>query len=386
MNSQRFIFSERKNDRIWRHMLFWSVWTPYFILLHMAAPMLKPEASNFNNIPFTATEGFLVLAFQVPITYITLYLIMPIYTQQNKFARALVLLVAAWCAQYFFYQFAFRNLFPVILNGLLPEKYLQHTQRPENLRHFMATLAVFLGAMTSTTFVAGFKYIKQWYLKEQKNIQLQKENAESQLQLLTAQVHPHFLFNTLNNIYSQTQTESPKGSKMIMELSDVLRYILAEGSKELVPVQKELAMIQEYMNLEKIRYGNKLDLHLYLPDDSGNLKIAPLLLLPFVENCFKHGASGLLSRPWVNLKIEINGRELYMKLMNGKSPDQAELHPRSCTGMENVRKRLALLYPGKHELEIVDESEVFVVNLRLELASDTTPKTITETEPKLFYA
>ena len=276
-------------------MLFWSVWTPYFILLHMAAPMLKPEASNFNNIPFTATEGFLVLAFQVPITYITLYLIMPIYTQQNKFARALVLLVAAWCAQYFFYQFAFKNFFPVILNGILPEKYLQHTQRPENLRHFMATLAVFLGAMTSTTFVAGFKYIKQWYLKEQKNIQLQKENAESQLQLLTAQVHPHFLFNTLNNIYSQTQTESPKGSKMIMELSDVLRYILAEGSKELVPVQKELAMIQEYMNLEKIRYGNKLDLHLYLPDNSGNLKIAPLLLLPFVENCFKHGASGLLS-------------------------------------------------------------------------------------------
>jgi hypothetical protein len=352
----------------------------------MASPLLKPEASNFNNIPFTLTEGFLILAFQVPITYITLYLILPVYTQQNKLVKALALLAAAWTAHYFLYQFVFKNLFPVILNSLLPEKYLQHTQRPENISHFMAILAVFLGAMTCTTFVAGFKYIKQWYLKEQKNIQLQKENAESQLQLLTAQVHPHFLFNTLNNIYSQTQTESPKGSKMIMELSDVLRYILAEGSRELVPVQNELAMIQEYINLEKIRYGNQLDLHLYLPGDSGHLKIAPLLLLPFVENCFKHGVSRFLSKPWINLKIEIKGRELYLKLMNGKAPDQPELHPRSGTGIDNVRKRLALLYPGKHELEIVDESEVFVVNLRLELASDTPSKTITETEPKLFYA
>ncbi|HEY0680427.1 MAG TPA: histidine kinase [Chitinophagaceae bacterium] len=386
MNSQSFIFSEKKNDRIWRHILFWSVWTPYFMLLHIASPILKPEASNFNNIPFTSAESFMIVAFQVPITYITLYLILPVYTRQNKLLKAVVLLVAAWCAHYFLYRYVFINLVPVILNATIPGKYLQDTQRPESVRHFMAILAVFLGAMTPTTFLAGFKYIKQWYLKEQKNIQLQKENAESQLQLLTAQVHPHFLFNTLNNIYSQTQTESPRGSKMIMELSDVLRYILAEGSKDLVPVQKELAMIREYINLEKIRYGNKLDLHLSLPDDSCHLKIAPLLLLPFVENCFKHGASRFLSGPWINLKIEIIDRELYMKLMNGKAPDQPVLHPRSGTGIDNVRKRLELLYPGKHELEIVDESEVFVVNLRLELASDTSSITITELEPKTEYA
>lgn len=316
----------------------------------------------------------------------TLYWILPVYTRQNKPTLAIVLLVVAWTAQYYFYQFAFKNVIPAILNSVLPEKYLQHTQRPENIRHFMATLAVFLGAMTSTAFVAGFRYIKQWYVKEQKNIQLQKENAESQLQLLTAQVHPHFLFNTLNNIYSQTQNESPKGSRMIMELSDVLRYILAEGNKESVPVQKELAMIREYINLERIRYGNKLDLHLSLPGNFSHLDIAPLLLLPFVENCFKHGASRFLNAPWINLKIEINGRQLSMKLMNGKISDQRQSRAGPGTGLENVRKRLELLYPGTHQLEIVDEPEVFVVNLRLELSERTSPIVAAGTESKPDYA
>lgn len=386
MNSQSFLFTGNQNGRIWRHIFFWAVWTPYFMILHMASPSLKPEASNFNNIPFTASESFLILACQVPITYLTLYWILPMYTTHKKLLKAVVLLVVAWSAHYFLYRYAFKNLFPVILDSLLPEKYLQHTQRPENVTEFMAMLAVFLGAMTSTTLVAGFRYIKQWYLKEQKNIQLQQENAESQLQLLTAQVHPHFLFNALNNIYSQAKKESPKGSKMIMELSNVLRYILAEGSRELVPVEKELAMIQEYMNLEKIRYGNKLAMQLSLPENDFHLKIAPLLLLPFVENCFKHGASRFLREPWINLKIEIRGSQLHMNLMNGKAPDQPEVHPRSGTGIDNVRKRLELLYPGKHELEIVEESELFLVNLRLELASGNSLMTITETESKSVYA
>ena len=121
------------------------------------------------------------------------------------------------------------------------------------------------GALTVAGIAVAIKFIKHWYLKEQRNLELQKENSEAQLMLLTAQVHPHFLFNTLNNIYSQTQTESPKGSKMILELSDILRYILAEGNKTKVPLLKELEMIQDYINLEKVRYGNKLEVHLSLP-------------------------------------------------------------------------------------------------------------------------
>ena len=374
MLSQSFIFSENGNDRIKRHLLFWMIWGAYFITLHIASPMLRPESSNFNNVPFTATESFLILLLQVPITYVTLYFILPMYLQERKLLKTIAWFIVCWSIYYFLYQYALEYVLPKILHRVVPEEYLQYTQRPAEVRHFLGILGVFLGGLSSTAFIAGFKYVKQWYLKEQRNIQLQKENTESQLQLLTAQVHPHFLFNTLNNIYSQTQTESPKGSKMIMELSDMLRYILAEGNKARVPLQKEVTMTQDYIHLEKIRYGNKLDLHVSIPEETGNLEIAPLLLLPFVENCFKHGASKFLQNPWINLKIEISGRRLIMKLMNGKPTNIEVVLPRSGTGINNVKKRLELLYKNKYELEINDEPDVFVVNLNLEL---------TESRPEL---
>ena len=210
------------------------------------------------------------------------------------------------------------------------------------------------------------RYGKQWYIKEQRNLQLLKENADSQLQLLTSQVHPQFLFNTLNNIYNQTKDESPKGSKMILRLSDMLHYILNEGNKRLVPLQKEIQLVQDYINLEKIRYGNKLTLIQSYPQP-GNLHIAPLLLLPFVENCFKHGASKFLSSPWIKLAIEVQGRHFNMTLINGKDPYNRESFPKSGIGIANVKKRLALQYPGMHELTISDKPESFEVKLSLQL-------------------
>jgi LytS/YehU family sensor histidine kinase len=213
----------------------------------------------------------------------------------------------------------------------------------------------------------GIHFIKQWYLKEKRNLQLMRENTEAQLQLLTAQIHPHFLFNTLNNIFSQTQTESPKGSKMIMALSDMLRYILYEGQKPLVPLKQELEMIREYINLEKIRYGNKLDVHVSTPLTTDNIYIAPLLLLPFVENCFKHGTSKMLRNPWINFTLELNDTRLLMKLMNGKAPLAEGERRTSGIGIQNVKQRLELLYKEKYQMQITEDEEVFVVNLEVEL-------------------
>jgi LytS/YehU family sensor histidine kinase len=317
-----------------------------------------------------------------------IYFVLPRFILHEKYGWAFL-----WTALFMFLtasvnMFMVQNLNATILQAILPERFLANTQRPPAVTFAMAILSSLKGGITCTAVAVGIKLVKHWYLKEQRNLILQKENSEAQLQLLTAQVHPHFLFNTLNNIYSQTQTESPKGSQMIMELSDMLRYILAEGGKPMVPLKKELAMIQDYMNLEKIRYGNKLDLHLSLPEVPANLQIAPLILLPFVENCFKHGASKFLSAPWINLKIEIeNDTILFMKLMNGKDSGLHDQYPKSGTGLSNVKKRLELLYREKHELQITDEPEVFVVNLRLELLVGRQEPVKTETsQPKLNYA
>jgi LytS/YehU family sensor histidine kinase len=222
------------------------------------------------------------------------------------------------------------------------------------------------GAITIGGIAASIKLMKHWYVKEQRNLQLQKENAEAQLQLLKAQVHPHFLFNTLNNIYSHTQNTAPVASQLVMGLSDMLRFILYEGNQPLVPLSKELKMIQDYISLEQIRYDDRLDVHIDLPTDTAGLGIAPLLLLPLVENCFKHGTSNMIDQPWLSLQVTLEQNSMHIKLMNGKTNRKSKtIH--NGIGILNVRKRLALLYPGKHELIITDEEDVFIVNLSLQL-------------------
>jgi LytS/YehU family sensor histidine kinase len=154
---------------------------------------------------------------------------------------------------------------------------------------------------------------------------------------------------------------------MIMGLSDMLRYILYEGQKPLVPLQQELLMVNEYINLEKIRYGNKLDVHVLTPDKTDDIYIAPLLLLPFVENCFKHGASNMLQNPWINLTVELKETTLVMKLMNGKTPLNGNMQDKRGIGINNVSQRLNLLYKDKYDLQIREDEEVFVVDLKVEL-------------------
>ena len=154
---------------------------------------------------------------------------------------------------------------------------------------------------------------------------------------------------------------------MIMCLSDMLRYILYEGQKPLVPLKQELLMIVEYINLEKIRYGNKLDVHVLTPDETDDIYIAPLLLIPFVENCFKHGTSNMLQNPWINLTIELKETTLVMKLMNGKTSLNGNLQNKQGIGINNVSQRLNLLYKDKYDLQIWEDEEVFVVDLKVEL-------------------
>ena len=386
MSINTFIFSEKRSDRVKRHLLFWLVWGTYFAFLHAANPVLKPESSYFQNLPFTLTESILLLIPQMVITYLTLYLILPLYTKRSKII-AVIFLVLGWVMSSFLTMVMLKEINPAILNWVLPGKYLRHTQRPPEVSFYMGIILAGKGVFTSTAFALFLKFTKQWYLKEQRNIQLQKQNTEAQLQLLTAQVHPHFLFNTLNNIYSQAQNESPKSSKMIMGLSELLRYILYEGRKPLVPLDKELQMILEYINLEKIRYGNKLDLHYLVTDKTKDVYIAPLLLLPFVENCFKHGASNMLQNPWINLTIEIKDTTLVMKLMNGKSGYNDITSKKHGIGISNARQRLELLYKGKYELQIREEEDVFIVDLKIQLVKMKEAQQVTsQTEPEIIYA
>jgi len=362
-----FIFSENKSDRIKRHVVFWIVWLLYFGFLHAANSFGLKEIYYFQNIPYAMLESLLLLMPHLFLTYLLLLFVLPRYLMKGKYLVSILWVIILVIITAFINLNLTSKINPPVLSNILPPQFHVNTQRQASASFFMGLVNAFKGGISIAAIAVSIKMIKFWYLKEQRNLQLVKENTEAQLQLLTAQVHPHFLFNTLNNIYSQTQTTSPTGSKMIMELSDLLRYILYEGRKQLVPLKMELQMVLEYINLEKIRYGNKLDVHYLITDNTEDIFIAPLLLIPFVENCFKHGASNILQHPWINLTIELKDTTLVMKLMNGKPPTVPENDGRQGIGINNVRKRLELLYQDVHELLIREEEEVFVVDLKVKL-------------------
>lgn len=387
MKFQEFIFSEKRNDRIKQHLLFWSLWYPYITLTHAAYPMGYPEMAYFKNPLYTFSESFFIVFGQVPTVYVMLYLIFPRFILKKKYLAGLVWIIVLWFLCGALNLVLLGKVMQPFLAMILSPENMPQAQRVPGMSFFMAVIATNKGAFTITASALMLKFGKHWYHHQHRSLQLQKENTEAQLQLLTAQVHPHFLFNTLNNVYSKTQKESPEGSQMIMGLSDLLRYVLYEGRKSLVPLDKELQMILEYINLEKIRYGNKLDLHYLVTDKTKDIYIAPLLLLPFVENCFKHGTSSMLQNPWINLTIEIKDTTLVMKLMNGKT-NTNEIVPRNQgIGIDNVRQRLELLYKHKHELQIREEEEVFIVDLKIELVKiEQTETVINQPAPEILYA
>jgi sensor histidine kinase YesM len=366
LGNNKFILSDERKYRIYRHLLFWGFWGFWFGLVREFNPKFLKDTGHLPNIFQSMAEAFLLLLPQAIVVYPFLYFILPRYVFTGKYIKAsfwvIILLIITICV-----SASLLIYIPWHKVIWISSQAAIFQGASTSLKYMLAYLSAMQGALTAVALAASFKMFKYYYVKNLRTLQLQKENTAAQMQLLTAQVHPHFLFNTLNNIYSQTQLESPRGSKMIMGLSDMLRYILYEGQKNLVQLNQELSMISEYINLEKIRYGNKLDVHVLIPDKTENLFIAPLLLLPFVENCFKHGTSKVLQRPWINLTVELRDAILVMKLMNGKVPEIVREQSKDGIGINNVRQRLELLYPGKYDLHIREEAEVYVVDLRVEL-------------------
>jgi len=201
----------------------------------------------------------------------------------------------------------------------------------------------------------------------EKNAVLAWENANAELQLLKAEIHPHFLFNTLNNIYSFILKKSPNAKELVTKLSDTLKYMINDCEASLVPLEKELKLIEDYIGLEKVRYGNRLNIELVIKGDYQNKLIAPLLLIPFVENTFKHGASKMLKQPWIKMKIFIRANSFYMELSNNGPLQAFYQNGKNGIGLKNVQKRLQLLYPGEHELVIKPTENEFLIQLRLPL-------------------
>lgn len=361
-----FIFSDAPKYRIRRHLAFWTFWWLSQAVLYSVIGFSLKHGYALQLLDSTFESlGYMIA--HISLAYTLMYIVIPRYLLKQKYWQT-----ALWVSLSFFGAACISTLLSVTIIPQIQE-WILHTPEPGRALQLRAAnnlhkslMAGLRGGITIGGIASAIKLMKHWYIKEQRNLQLQKENAEAQLQLLKAQVHPHFLFNTLNNIYSHTQNTSPVASQLVMGLSDMLRFMLYECNQPQVPLSKELKMVQDYISLEKIRYDDNLDVHVDLPNNTDNLAIAPLLLLPLVENCFKHGTSHMIDQPWLSLHVTLDKDRMYVKLMNGKTNEVSKNNYKGI-GIVNVHKRLDLLYPGKHELAITNEEDVFIVNLWLQL-------------------
>jgi hypothetical protein len=191
--------------------------------------------------------------------------------------------------------------------------------------------------------------------------QSQREKLDAELLYLKAQINPHFLFNTLNSIYSLAIVKSDLTASAIVKLSGMMRYVLSEAHMDKVSLEKETTYIADYIELQKLRLSESVKLHFLLTGYNTGKQIAPLLLIPFIENAFKFGVNPE-KKSEISIHIDVKESSLFLFVKNDTVNDSAE---RNGLGLANTRNRLALMYPGKHELTITDETTTFTVSLKI---------------------
>lgn len=219
-------------------------------------------------------------------------------------------------------------------------------------------------------FLVGYKL--SWdTLQRQNKIEMHNRMvAESELQFLNSQINPHFLFNNLNNLYSHALEKSPKTPEIILLLSSILRYMLYDCKDKVVPLGKELDNLRDFIELNRLQLGNQGNVNYTVEGNKGDLKIAPLILIVFVENAFKHGPSSLTENVVIDISITVTDSTLYFKCKNNYTEISNTGNLSKGIGLKNVKDRLKLTYPDKHVLEIIEKDNWFTVSLKLELADD----------------
>ena len=201
--------------------------------------------------------------------------------------------------------------------------------------------------------------------QEKENMALLNHYQETQIQYLKAQINPHFLFNTLHNIYSLSVIQSPQTPEMVLRLSDLLRYAIYDGAKELVPVAKELEQCQQLIELYQLRSRKASNMHLQVEGEAGGAQLEPMLFIPLVENAIKHGDVGRNPDGFAHFNMEFLPGGLRFRATNSYSPNpQKDQH--GGVGLVNIQKRLSIRHPDKYRLEIVDTDSIFTVTLEIE--------------------
>ena len=337
------------NARWLQHLLFWLL--AFYVLLRIFAPV-----SGIQKIDVIYTFIFILTI--LPGIYLNLLFFIPRFLSRKRYVPFLLLMLLAICASAGLNILTFSKLTDIILPGYYFISYYE----------FVDLVKFSLAFIGITTLL---KLSKGWFLlMEAKNelARLEKENAETRLDALKNQVNPHFLFNSLAGIYSLVLQNSSRAPEAVLRLSDFLRYVLYETAAERVVLSKELSAMNDYVELQKFRSGREAEISLSFPGEVSGLSVAPLLFLPLIENCFKHGIKGATGSVYAKISFAVSGNRLNASFENniGITADEGAPQTRGI-GLVNLRNRLDLMYPGTHELVISSDDRRFIVNLNIPL-------------------
>lgn len=334
--------------RIINHLIFWTLflllWSVHDLNYH------NDVLENFKNNVFT----FVPYAILV---YFNLYVLLPKFLLKKKITTYVFLLllsiVLTTLLSSLYLSFYFKN----VISYIPTSKFFMSI--PGQIA--IATEIILSLCLSMTLFLTD-----QWFIKERSIKEIEQKQLETELNLLKNQINPHFLFNSLNSIYIMIGKNLESGKRMLLQFSEILSHQLYETKKKHISLEQEFENLKNYIDIERIRHEDLVTVEYSFPNDIKNLMISPMLLLPLVENAFKHGQSS--QGYWVKIYATIKSDDiLNFKVENTISKKNSKISEGKGIGLTNVKRRLELIYPNRHLFNIESKNTKFIVNLKIQL-------------------
>jgi two-component system, LytTR family, sensor kinase len=335
-------FKRLSKNRIFQHVLFWSM--SFLILTN-----IFKVSAEIKRIDLIYTAIFHVPIFLI--VYLNLRLLFPVFLEKGKYFLYGISVLALIALGAGFYIILFDNWIDYIFSGYYFIAYYG----------FLDISLYFVIYIFVTNLL---RLARGWFHLQE----IEKEKTVAELKALKSQINPHFLFNSLTSIYSLARKNSTQVPEKVIQLSDLMRHIIYDSDVEYILLPKEIEMIRNYIELQNLRTPENEKIELEVTGEVEGKKVAPLIFLPFVENSFKHGLKSGAENPFVKIKIEVLPNELIFEIENSKGK-ASEINDSKYKGIgiENVKKRLGLIYPNQHSLNISDTENTFKVILQIKL-------------------
>lgn len=332
------------------HFSFWCVYLSFFLY---QITSWRGREIDWSRV---ATTASLQITFAAIAAYLNYFIFLPRFLKHKNFLR--------FVAE-FILPFALLMVVRISLDRFIVDGF---SGREEWLYSTRFVVQVCTTNLFIVIFVAMLRFAQEWIDLEAKKKEIDNERLTAELNFLKAQINPHFLFNTLNNLYYLAYTKSENTTEVIAKLSQMMRYMIYDSNHPKVLLKKEIDYMLNYISLERLRLNDQVPIKFDVTGDTGNVWITPLIFITFLENAFKHGVSNSNPKAWVNISIALEGNTCVYVVENSKSGESKEGVGKSGIGLRNVQRRLELSYPGTHTLETIDAPDKYIVKLNLDLA------------------